>query len=63
MKIEVNQSTCVGSGQCALTAEDLFDQDDDGIVILLHDHAKPEFQDAAQRAASLCPARAITLSD
>ncbi|RZQ61452.1 ferredoxin [Amycolatopsis suaedae] len=63
MKIEVNDPACVGSGQCALVAEDLFDQDDDGIVVLLRDHAGPEHQDAARRAAALCPARAITLSD
>ncbi|GII95108.1 ferredoxin [Sinosporangium siamense] len=63
MKIEVNQQGCVGSGQCVLAADELFDQDDDGIVILLRDHAGPGLRDSAQRAASLCPARAITLSD
>ncbi|WP_033296408.1 ferredoxin [Amycolatopsis jejuensis] len=63
MKIEVNHPACVGSGQCVLSADDLFDQDDDGIVILLHDEAGPGREAAARRAASLCPARAIMLTD
>lgn len=63
MKIEVNDPACVASGQCVLIAEDLFDQDDDGIVVLLDEHVGPERADAARRAASLCPARAITLSE
>lgn len=63
MKIEVNHSSCVGSGQCALVADDLFDQDDDGIVVLLSEKPGPGRQDDARLAASLCPARAITLWD
>jgi ferredoxin len=61
MKIEVNVPACVGAGQCALVAGELFDQDDDGIVILLSDHAEPGQEAAARRAAALCPARAIKL--
>ncbi|SEF18917.1 ferredoxin [Jiangella alba] len=63
MRIDVNEPACVGSGQCALVAEDLFDQDDDGIVIVLADHVAPELEDAARRAAALCPARAIALAE
>jgi ferredoxin len=51
----------VGAGQCALVASDLFDQDDDGIVIVLREDVPLAERAIAHRAASLCPARAIAL--
>jgi ferredoxin len=63
MKIIVNTSACVGAGQCAMSAEELFDQDDDGMVMVLNDEPNPDQQPAARRAAALCPARAITIAE
>jgi len=63
MKIDVDPSLCIGAGLCALTAEELLDQDDDGIVVLLNGDPAPDQQDAARRAESLCPARAITIRE
>lgn len=62
MGIVVHRDACVGAGQCALVAPDLFDQDDDGIVLLLEPNPEGTLIDAATRAARLCPARAITLT-
>lgn len=62
MQIQVHKDACVGSGQCALVAESLFDQDDNGIVILLNSQPSEAEERAATKAASLCPARAITVS-
>lgn len=61
MIVVVQADACVGAGQCALVAPDVFDQDDDGIVMLLE--AEPQGADAAvaARAAQLCPARAIAV--
>jgi ferredoxin len=52
----------MGTGVCALTAPEVFDQDDDGTVTLL-DTAPPRSADAGatRRAADLCPVGAITL--
>ena len=61
MNINVDRSACVGAGQCALVAGDLFDQDDDGLVLLLEPDPAPALYAVARRAASLCPARAITI--
>jgi ferredoxin len=63
MKITANTHACVGAGQCALVASDLFDQDDDGIVELLDAEPGREHEAAARRAASLCPARAISIEE
>ena len=63
MRIEVNIPACVGAGQCALVAGELFDQDDDGIVIPLRTDVEPGQEAVARRAVALCPARAISLTD
>lgn len=62
MSVVVQTSACVGAGQCALVAPDVFDQDDDGIVLLLEAEPSGADLDAAGRAVRLCPARAITLT-
>ena len=62
MRIVADTDICVGAGQCALVADRYFDQDDDGIVILLAEHAESGDADV-RRAAALCPARAISLHD
>ncbi len=61
MKVVADTEMCIGAGQCALVAGDIFDQDDDGIVTVLDDSPEGAQVALAQRAASLCPARAITL--
>ncbi|MFD8344104.1 ferredoxin [[Kitasatospora] papulosa] len=35
MKVTLDQDKCVASGQCVVAADDVFDQDDDGIAVLL----------------------------
>lgn len=62
MSVVVQTSACVGAGQCALVAPDVFDQDDDGIVLLLEADPQGADVEAATRAARLCPARAIALT-
>lgn len=62
MSVVVQTSACVGAGQCALVAPDVFDQDDDGIVLLLEPDPEGADLDAATRAVRLCPARAISLT-
>lgn len=63
MSIVVRTSACVGAGQCALVAPEVFDQDDDGIVLLLEPDPHGADLEAATRAVRLCPARAIAVSD
>ena len=58
-RIHVDQHKCVGAGQCVLSAPDLFDQDDDGIVVLLDGNPGDDRHAAALKAARLCPALAI----
>ncbi|MEJ2851834.1 MULTISPECIES: ferredoxin [unclassified Saccharothrix] len=64
MKVIVDQDRCVGSGQCALTADDVFDQrDDDGTVVLLDAAPPAERLADVRQAAVMCPALAITVEE
>jgi len=47
---------CIGAGMCVLTAPDVFDQDDEGLVVLLT--AEPA-DPAALAAVPLCPSGAL----
>jgi len=63
MQINADRTVCVGAGQCALVAGELFDQDDDGLVLVLGSHPDAADEPAARRAASLCPSRAISVTE
>ncbi|MEU6269763.1 ferredoxin [Saccharopolyspora shandongensis] len=64
MRITVDTEWCTGSGQCALTAADVFDQrDEDGTVVLLQPEPPAEAHEAVRQAALLCPTRAIRVAE
>jgi ferredoxin len=63
MRIFVNISTCVGGGQCAASAETVFTQDDQGLVVVLKADVQGEEAEAARLAAFLCPSRSITVEE
>ncbi|MFE9399233.1 ferredoxin [Streptomyces flavidovirens] len=63
LRLSVDRDRCVGAGMCALTAPEVFDQDDEeGMVVLLHPEPAPEHRTAARMAVGLCPAGAIALN-
>ncbi|MEV7425648.1 ferredoxin [Streptomyces sp. NPDC091212] len=64
MRITVDTDRCVGAGQCVLSAPDVFDQDDDGLVTLVGaDSGDFTDQDAVRKAGDLCPAQAIAVHE
>ncbi|MFF7245015.1 ferredoxin [Embleya sp. NPDC008237] len=59
MRVTADRTVCVGAGLCALTAPEVFDQDDDGLVtVLVPDPAAPLHR-AAREAGRQCPSGAI----
>lgn len=62
MKITVERDRCIGAGQCVLNAPELFDQDDEGTVVVLDEQPSREQEPAARAAKHACPARVIALS-
>jgi ferredoxin len=64
MRLAVDTERCVGAGMCALTAPELFDQDDDGtVVVLVGGPVATQWQSLAVQAAERCPSGAIRLVD
>ncbi|MFD8824358.1 ferredoxin [Streptomyces sp. NPDC059605] len=64
MRITADTGCCVGSGMCALTAGEVFDQGEhDGKVVVLRPEPSDGERDLVREAVGLCPAGAITLAD
>ncbi|AKJ09706.1 ferredoxin [Streptomyces incarnatus] len=61
MKISIETDNCCGAGQCVLVAPEIFDQDDDGIVILLDPAPSDDAREAVEDAIAICPADVIQL--
>ncbi|MEU7259111.1 ferredoxin [Streptomyces rimosus] len=63
MKIDIDTSVCIGSGQCVLTAPGVFTQDDDGFSALLPGREDGTGDPLVREAARACPVQAIAVSD
>ncbi|PNG17317.1 ferredoxin [Streptomyces cahuitamycinicus] len=61
MRIGIDKDVCIGAGQCALTAPDVFTQDDDGYSTLLPG-AEGGGSPLLREATRACPVGAITVS-
>lgn len=60
MRVTADRDVCVGAGMCALTAPEVFEQDDDGLVNVLSPDPGPR-EEAAREVAVLCPSGAVRL--
>ena len=64
MRIVADTGVCVGSGMCALTVPELFDQsDEDGTVVLLQPGLRDSQAEAAEEAVLRCPSGALRLTE
>ncbi|HEX5118032.1 MAG TPA: (4Fe-4S)-binding protein [Pseudonocardiaceae bacterium] len=61
MRIKADRGVCVGAGQCVLTEPAVFDQGDDGLVVLLDEAPEGARADAGRMAVDLCPSGALSL--
>ena len=63
MHIDADQEACIAAGNCVMVAGAVFDQDDDGVVVLLADEVPAGEEDHAREAVKLCPASALRVAD
>ncbi|MFV0132277.1 ferredoxin [Streptomyces sp. HMX87] len=63
MRIDIDKDLCIGAGQCALTAPEVFTQDDDGYSTLLPGREDGGGSPLLREAARACPVAAITVSE
>ena len=62
MHLEADRDACIASGNCVMVSAALFDQDDDGVVIVLTEDVPDDEAEHAREAVKLCPASALRLS-
>lgn len=62
MRVAIDQDQCVFSGQCLTLAPGVFDQDEDGMVVLLTEETTSE-EAEVREAIRICPAQAISSPD
>lgn len=64
VQLTANRTTCIGSGQCVFTDPDAFDQDDDGLVLILRpEPAAADELARATEAVHICPSRSLRLTE
>ena len=61
MKIGADRDRCIGAGMCVMTDEAVFDQDDDGVVVVLTEDVPDGEQKRVRDAVDLCPSGALSL--
>lgn len=63
MRLDVDVDKCTGHGICESIADDVFEVQDDGLLIIDHDRAASSNPDLLQQAVIQCPAAALRLAD
>jgi ferredoxin len=63
VKVDADREVCIQAGNCVMVAERLFDQDDDGIVVVLVDEIPGGEEDKAREAVKLCPSQALRIAE
>ena len=63
MDIAIDHGRCIGAGQCAFIAPEVFDQDDDGSALLLVERPAAAQVSAVREAAESCPMSAISVAE
>jgi ferredoxin len=63
VKVHADREVCIQAGNCVMVAGEVFDQDDDGIVVVLVEDVTDAELDHAREAVKLCPSQALRLDD
>jgi ferredoxin len=61
MRIVAHRERCISSGNCVLTAPKLFDQDEEGVVVVRVAEPAAEDEAQAREAVLACPVIALEL--
>ncbi|MCJ0903113.1 ferredoxin [Rhodococcus sp. SRB_17] len=61
--LKANLDLCQGYANCVVAADDVYDMDDDGLVVLLKARVDESDRQRVETAAKSCPANALWLED
>ena len=62
-RIEVDRERCVGSGTCEVLAPDVFEVDDEGVLVVHRPQPAAGELDDVEDAVRACPTRALELAE
>jgi len=62
MRLSADRDDCIASGNCVMISDALFDQDDDGVVVLLAEDVPEPLEERAREAVKTCPASVLHLT-
>jgi ferredoxin len=62
VKVLADRDVCISAGNCVMAAGAVFDQDDEGIVVVLADEVPEGEEDHAREAVRLCPSEALRIT-
>lgn len=57
--VEADRETCEGHGLCVQVAPEVYQLDEDGVVVLVHDEVDESQKAAAEAGARVCPVAAL----
>ena len=63
MKLHIDADACTGHGRCYVLAPEVFEPDDEGHSIVLHEEVPPEYEAKARLGVDNCPEQAISIVD
>ena len=63
MKVSANRDVCIQAGNCVMVADAVFDQDDDGVVVVRVDDVPEGEEKRVREAVMLCPSQALRIDD
>ena len=59
--VQADRDVCIGAGNCVMTLAAVFDQDDEGLVVVRDPNPDDQDPELLHRAVVMCPAAAITV--
>jgi ferredoxin len=62
VKVVADRDICIGAGMCVMTTDAVFDQDDEGIVVVLTAEIPADEEMRVCNAVGLCPSGALSIA-
>jgi ferredoxin len=62
-RVQVDRDRCVGSGACEALMPEVFELDDDGVLMVHREEPGAEELDGVREVVLACPTRALSLAE
>jgi ferredoxin len=63
VNVQADRDVCIQAGNCVMAADAVFDQDDEGVVVVLVDELPDDEVEHVREAVKLCPSQALSIVD